>query len=82
MSSNIIEVMKKTSLYRDLLEQVPEEQRDDAIRALEEQLKPYDALCAAVPPGAFEKLVSSLNLEKIQADLVKSDTNRRAPRRF
>ena len=82
MSSNMIEVLKRTAFYKSMLEQVPEAEREAAVAALEVQLRPYESLCAAIPPGALEKLVSSMDLEKVQEQLVKPDGARRAPRRF
>ena len=82
MSSNLIEILKRTAFYNSMLEQVPEAEREAAVAALITQLRPYESLCASIPPGALEKLVSSMNLEKVQEELVKAEGARRAPRRF
>jgi len=66
-------------MYAALLEQVPEANRGAALKELESQLQPYEALLAALPPGSVDGFLSGLNGD-IPPD--PSTSNQRPPRRF
>lgn len=73
------ELLKMTPIYQSLLEQVPEADRDAATAALEEQLRPYEQLCAGLPSDALDKFANSLNKDGAAAP---KQAGRRQPRRF
>jgi hypothetical protein len=73
------DLLKMTPIYQSLLEQVPEADRAAALAALEEQLRPYEQLCAGLPSGTLDKFATSLNKD---GAAVPKQAGRRQPRRF
>lgn len=80
--SRMIDILRNTAIYGELLKQVPEEERPAAIATLEEQLKPYEALLSALPGGAIENFAKSLNNNTTQGANPAAQPERRPPRRF
>ena len=79
MMSKLLNTIRQTPFYSSLLEQVPEDERAAAISALEEQLRPYEALLAGLPQSALDGLLGSLNSSSMA---VADQPTQRAPRRF
>ena len=77
--NKLLNTLQKTSLYSSLLEQVPEDERAAALAALEEQLRPYEALIAGLPQSALDSFLGSLNSNSAA---VADQPTQRAPRRF
>ena len=77
--NKLLNTLQKTSLYSSLLEQVPEEERDAALAALEEQLRPYEALVSGLPQSALDSFLGSLNNSAGDGG---AQPSQRAPRRF
>jgi hypothetical protein len=77
--SNLLSILQRTPMYAALLEQVPEANRGAALKELESQLQPYEALLAALPPGSVDSFLSGLNGD---APPDPSASNQRPPRRF
>lgn len=78
----LLELLKKLPTYDELIKQVPEAERADAIAALEEQLKPYEALIAGVPDDALGKFMRSLDSNGTSTTSPSGAPGRREPRRF
>jgi hypothetical protein len=81
MTTRIIDILRNTPLYVEMLEKVPEDQRAAAVAALEEQLRPYESLMASLPGSAIDNLMSSLS-NKGSAASTDPQPTRRPPRRF
>lgn len=77
--SRLLNTLQKTSLYSSLLEQVPEDERAAALAALEEQLRPYEALVSGLPQSALDSFLGSLNNNTGDGG---TQPSQRAPRRF
>lgn len=80
--SRMIDILRNTALYGELLKQVPEEERQATIAALEEQLKPYESLINALPGNALENFTKSLNNSMAPEADPTARPERRPPRRF
>jgi hypothetical protein len=78
----LIDILKSTPAYTALLEQVPEEQRTAALADLAEHLKPYEALCAVLPPSAVANVAASMGQAAPSDTITHSEGGRRPPRRF
>lgn len=77
--SRLLNTLQKTSLYSSLLEQVPEDERAAALAALEEQLRPYEALVSGLPQSALDSFLGSLNNNTGDGG---TQPSQRVPRRF
>lgn len=83
MTTRIIDILRSTPIYAEMLAQVPEDQREAAIAALEEQLQPYESLMLSLPSGAVENFMRSLNNDGAKQDEQPTPAStRRQPRRF
>lgn len=83
MTTRIIDILRSTPIYTEMLAQVPEDQREAAIAALEEQLQPYESLMLSLPSGAVENFMRSLNNDGTkQGEQPTPTSTRRQPRRF
>lgn len=80
--SKVLDMLRGTSLYNTMLEQVPEDQRAAAIAALEQQLIPYEHLLNAFPSSAVDNFMRSLDKDAETGNSSAARPERRAPRRF
>ena len=78
----LIDILKSTPAYASLLEQVPEEQRAAAVADLIECLRPYEALCAVLPPSAVASVAASMGQPAQSGETTHAGDGRRPPRRF
>jgi hypothetical protein len=79
--ARLIDILRSTPLYSEMLEKIPEDQREAAVAALEKQLMPYELLLSSLPGAAVENLMSSLS-NKGSAAPIDPQSTRRPPRRF
>lgn len=80
--SKVLDMLRGTNLYQAMLEQVPEDQREAAVRALEAQLAPYESLLHALPSNAVDNFMKSLNKTTETGGMPTAQSERRPPRRF
>jgi hypothetical protein len=81
MTTNIVNLLMNSSIYKKMLEQVPEDERDQALKELAEEVEPLGAILLSTP-GAMDIFTSMLsNQEDVEAKN-EPQPARRPPRRF
>jgi hypothetical protein len=79
--TNMINLLLNSSIYKKMLEQVPEEEREEALKELAESLEPMGALLASFP-GSVDIFSSMLSDQQEAENKTSNEPTRRLPRRF
>jgi len=81
LMTNMINLLLNSSIYKKMLEQVPEEEREEALKELAESLEPVGALLTSFP-GSMDIFSSMLSDQQEAESKTSNEPTRRLPRRF